>query len=107
MLSRRWRSMRDRAVDLRRSLTGCCCGQGVARPRRSQRRALSLCQPDGQSAQGLWWDRTGYCVLCKRLERGVFRLPSAMRPGDASVAIEASEFAKILEGLDFRARRRR
>jgi hypothetical protein len=36
----------------------------------------------------------------KRLERGVFRFPSAMRPGDASVTIEAAEFAKILEGLD-------
>jgi hypothetical protein len=34
------------------------------------------------------------------LERGVFRFPSAMHPGDTSVSIEAAEFAKILEGLD-------
>jgi transposase len=54
----------------------------------------------GNRLKALWWDRTGYCVLYKRLERGVFRFPTAMLPGDTSVSIEAAEFAKILEGLD-------
>jgi transposase len=54
----------------------------------------------GNRLKAIWWDRTGYCLLYKRLERGVFRFPSAMRPGDAAVSIESSEFAKILEGLD-------
>lgn len=43
--------------------------------------------------------RTGYCLLYKRLERGTFRVPQALEPGARSVAIEAAEMAKILEGI--------
>ena len=28
-------------------------------------------------SKALWWDRTGYGLLCNRLERSMFRLPSA------------------------------
>jgi transposase len=51
----------------------------------------------------LWWDRTGFCLLYKRLERGLFRLPGPMRPGDTSVSISAAELARILEGVDLPA----
>lgn len=47
----------------------------------------------------LWWDRTGYCLLYKRLERGTFRVPQGVEPGAKSVAIEAAEMAKLLEGI--------
>jgi transposase len=47
----------------------------------------------------LWWDRTGYCLLYKRLERGTFRVPQGLEPGATSIPIEASEMAKILEGI--------
>jgi transposase len=47
----------------------------------------------------LWWDRTGYCLLYKRLERGTFRVPHPLAPGATRVAIEAAEMAKILEGI--------
>jgi transposase len=47
----------------------------------------------------LWWDRTGYCLLYKRLERGTFRVPQGLEPGAKSVTIEATEMAKILEGI--------
>jgi transposase len=48
----------------------------------------------------LSWDRTGYCILYKRLERGTFRMPSAMRAREASVTIDAAELGKILEGIE-------
>ena len=54
----------------------------------------------GDRLKALWWDRTGYCLLCKRLERGRFRIPALLRPGDTSIALDAQEFARILEGLN-------
>ena len=50
--------------------------------------------------KALWWDRTGYCILYKRLERGTFRMPSALRAREASVMIDAAELGKILEGIE-------
>jgi transposase len=55
----------------------------------------------------IWWDRTGYCVLYKRLERGTFRIPQAIEPGATSVVIEATEMAKILEGIALAPNKRR
>jgi transposase len=56
----------------------------------------------------LWWDRTGYCLWYKRLERGVFHprvFPS--RDGSLSVEVEAAELGLILEGIDLTGARRR
>jgi len=88
-------------VDLRRSFDGLAAASKEVLGKDPRSGALFLfVNKAGNRLKALWWDRTGYCVLYKRLERGVFRFPSAMHPGDASVAIEAAEFAKILEGLD-------
>ncbi|HSY21128.1 MAG TPA: IS66 family insertion sequence element accessory protein TnpB [Polyangiaceae bacterium] len=88
-------------VDLRRSFDGLAASAKEALGKDPRSGALFLfVNKAGNRLKALWWDRTGYCLLYKRLERGVFRFPSAMRPGDMSVTIEAAEFAKILEGLD-------
>ncbi|MGV1030525.1 MAG: IS66 family insertion sequence element accessory protein TnpB [Dermatophilaceae bacterium] len=47
----------------------------------------------------LFWDRDGYCVLCKRLEQGTFRRVQGAA-GEASVEIEAAELAMLLQGID-------
>lgn len=54
----------------------------------------------------LWWDRSGYCLLYKRLDRGVFRIPEPTREGETSVMIEARELAMILEGIELPPKRR-
>ncbi len=88
-------------VDLRRSFDGLAAASKEVLGKDPRSGALFLfVNKAGNRLKALWWDRTGYCVLYKRLERGVFRFPSAMHPGDTSVSIEAAEFAKILEGLD-------
>lgn len=53
----------------------------------------------------LYWDRTGYCLLAKRLERGTFWLPPAGERG--VIELEAAELGLILEGIDLGGARRR
>jgi transposase len=50
----------------------------------------------------LWWDRTGLVLYYKRLERGTFRFPGAKEP---SVAIDAAQLLRLLDGLEVVARR--
>lgn len=55
----------------------------------------------------IYWDRTGFAMWTKRLERGRFH---AMQGGDASLsvsAIEPSDLALVLEGIDLAGARRR
>jgi len=54
----------------------------------------------------LYWDRDGYALWYKRLEKGTFRMPAA-KPDAASVELKASELAMLLEGIDLRSIRRR
>lgn len=51
----------------------------------------------------LYWDRSGYCLWLKRLEKGTFHLPLATGP---SVRMEAGHLALILEGIDLSQARR-
>ena len=48
----------------------------------------------------LWHDGSGYCVLYKRLDRGVYRIPLAIPPGAVSVIIHERELRALLEGID-------
>ena len=45
----------------------------------------------------LFWDRSGFFLYYKRLERGAFRVPKL---DDSRVQIEAAELALILDGID-------
>ena len=54
----------------------------------------------------LYWDRDGYALWYKRLEKGTFRLP-VTKPETTSVELRASELAMLLEGIDLRSIRRR
>ena len=61
----------------------------------------------GDQVKVLFWDRNGYSIHYKRLEKGTFGLPQT-RPGpDGHVEVEAAELALILEGIDLRGARRR
>jgi transposase len=61
----------------------------------------------GDQVRILFWDRHGYSMFAKRLERGRFRLPWEQDAVGASVEMEAAELALILEGIDLRGARRR
>lgn len=55
----------------------------------------------------LVWDRTGYLLLYKRLERGTFHLPTEPAAGNRHVEVDAGELGLMLEGMDLRGARRR
>ena len=52
----------------------------------------------------LYWDRSGFVILYKRLERSCFRFPASREP---RMEVEAAELALLLEGIDLRGARRR
>ena len=50
----------------------------------------------GQRVKILWWDRDGYAIYYKRLEKGTFVFPSS----DAKVvAIDSGQLMKLLSGI--------
>ncbi len=54
----------------------------------------------------LFWDRSGFAIYYKRLERGTFRRPRSSNLDDA-IEIESAELVLILEGIDLRDAKRR
>ena len=52
----------------------------------------------------LSWDRDGFCIWYKRLERGVFELPPR---GPVGVELDHKQLSRLLGGLDLRSGRRR
>jgi transposase len=46
----------------------------------------------------LYWDRDGYVLITKRLERGTYRVP--WRSESGRVVIEAAELLLVLEGIE-------
>ena len=55
----------------------------------------------------IFWDRTGFVVLAKRLSRGTFRLPVEAPEGAKALELEAAQLGLMLEGLDLRGARQR
>ena len=55
----------------------------------------------------LWWDRSGYCLLAKRLERGRFRVFDRAEGKAGAFELSSSELALLLDGIDLRGAKRR
>jgi transposase len=53
----------------------------------------------------LYWDRDGYVLVTKRLEKGTYRLPWPAEQG--RMVIEAAELLLVLEGIELRGAGRR
>lgn len=61
----------------------------------------------GDQIRVLFWDRTGYAILGKKLARGRFHLAREIAAGATCVEIESAELALMLEGIDLRGAVRR
>lgn len=68
----------------------------------------------GDRVKVLYWDRDGYALWYKRLEKGTFRFPEPTGPaagaggaaGAAGVEVSASELMMLLEGVDLKSVKR-
>ena len=58
-------------------------------------------------AKCLFWDRTGLCVLHKRLEVGTFSRVRDAQSGALHVEIDAAELSLMLEGIDLGGAKRK
>jgi len=59
------------------------------------------------AAKVLFVDRTGVCVLYKRLDAGTFRIPEPAIEGDVARLIDERAFDDLIDGLDLEPVRRR
>lgn len=48
----------------------------------------------------LFWDRSGYCLYYKRLERGRFHFPTYLSKDTQVLQMASADFALVLEGID-------
>jgi transposase len=58
----------------------------------------------GDRVKILVWDRSGFCLWYKRLEKGVFHFPVAPAP---HLELDAAELLLLLDGIDLAPARRR
>jgi transposase len=56
----------------------------------------------GTYVKVLYWDRTGFCLFAKRLERGRFRFPTTARKQELSTQV----FQLLLDGIELGRRHR-
>jgi len=54
----------------------------------------------------LFWDRDGFCIFYKRLERGTFQLLTTNN-NDEGIELDYKQLVRLLGGLDLRTGRRR
>lgn len=52
--------------------------------------------------KAIFWDRTGYAILAKRLSQGTFFMPVDVPEGARQVTISGAQLGLMLEGLDLR-----
>lgn len=94
------------AVDLRRGHDGLCAlvrGRFAKDPHDGS--LFVFVGRRGDRIKILYWDRGGFVLVYKRLERGRFQLPHV--PSDAqSVTLDSESLAMLLAGVDLKSVRR-
>ena len=53
----------------------------------------------------IWWDGSGYTLLCKRLHQALFQLPKPGDPSDRSVVIDRHGLNELIRGVPTTRRR--
>lgn len=61
----------------------------------------------GTQLKVLFFDRSGYVILHKRLERGTFALPRDVGDGSVGLEVDSAELGLMLEGIELVGARKR
>lgn len=61
----------------------------------------------GRGVRILFWDRNGFALYLKRLEKGRFHLPREVPEGTTAITLDPADLAMLLEGIDLRGATRR
>lgn len=95
--------MAAEAVDLRRGFDGLAAAtRTVIREDPLSGHVFCFLNRRRNRIKLLVWDRTGYVIVYKRLERGTFTLATTPAPGQRHVEMDAGELTLLLEGVDLR-----
>jgi len=85
-------------TDMRKSIDGLSAlAQDVLKKDIFSGHLFVFCNKRGDKIKILYWDRNGFCLWYKRLERGVFRLPKVQ---SKVFSIAPNELNLLLEGID-------
>jgi transposase len=85
-----------RPVDMRKSFTGLIALVEYAVREDPLSGALYLfINRRGNYLKAVYWDRTGFCLFAKKLERGRFMLPG----NDETFELSARAFRLLLDGI--------
>lgn len=95
------------AVDLRRGFDGLAAvTRGIILQDPLSGHVFAFLNRRRNRVKLLLWDRTGFVLIYKRLERGTFRIPTAPVGGRRHVEVDSGELGLMLEGIDLRDVRR-
>lgn len=88
------------ATDMRKSFdTLACVVQETIRSDPLSGHVFGFCNRTRDRMKVLYWDRTGYCLISKRLERGRFAWPKADEGGSV-IEMTGEELAQLLGGVE-------
>lgn len=96
------------ATDMRRGFNGLCAAvEGQFGHVVTDGHLFIFLNRRGDQCKALFWDRTGLCIVHKRLELGTFRRVREAASGETHVEIDVGELGLMLEGLDLGHAKRR
>jgi transposase len=91
-------------VDMRRSIDGLSIlVQEILHQDALSDHLFVFVNKRGDKLKVLYWDRNGFCIWYKRLEKSVFRIPKIF---GSVFCINPTELGMILEGIDLMHQRR-
>jgi transposase len=92
-------------ADMRKSFDGLSAlAKGVLQPDPFSGHLFVFANRRRDRIKVLYWDRDGFAVWAKRLERGTYKIPAATA---GRVEMAAAELAALLAGIDLDSARRR